>query len=101
MKKIIAALAALLLVGTMCFAADPAEGFWISIDEKSNQPTAGWQIQVSGNKLSGKIVSVAGKPQDVKATGGKGKSYDNFMNGADIGGLTSVGTSLIWDLKKD
>lgn len=101
MKKIIATLAALLLTTTLCFAADPAEGFWISIYEKTNEATAGWQIQVSGNKLSGKIVSVAGKPQNIKATGGKGKSYDNFMNGADIGTLDSVGTSWIWDLSKD
>ena len=101
MKKIIAALAVLLLAATLCFAADPAEGYWISIDEKTNQPTAGWQIQVTGNKLSGKILSVAGMPQDVKATGGKGKSYDNFMNGVDVGTLRSVGTTWIWDLRKD
>ena len=48
MKKIIALFAAVLLIGTMCFAADPAEGFWISVDEKTNQPTAGWQIWQEG-----------------------------------------------------
>ena len=101
MKKIIALFAAVLLVGTMCFAADPAEGFWISVDEKSNKPTAGWQIWEQGGKLSGKILSVAEKPQDVIADGGKGKHYDNFMNNVDVGTLKSVGTAWIWDLSKE
>ena len=100
MKKIIALFAAVLLVGTMCFAADPAEGFWISVDEKTNEATAGWQIWQQGGKLSGKILSIADKPQDQIADGGKGKHYDNFMNNADVGTLMTVGTTWIWDLTK-
>lgn len=98
MKKLIAIMAAFLLVGSMCFAADLAEGFWISVDEKTNDDTAGWKIWQEGGKLCGKILSVADKPQDEKATGGKGKTYDNFMKGADVGTLTVVGTTWIWDL---
>ena len=56
MKKTIALFATLLLTLSMCFAKDPAEGFWISIDEKTNQPTAGWQIWEDGGKLFGKII---------------------------------------------
>ena len=100
MKKIIAVLAGLLLFGTLCFAADPAEGFWLSIDEKTNEETAGWQIWQEGGKLCGKILSVAGKPQDEKATGGKGKSYDNFLKGKDVGTVQVVGTTWIWDLTR-
>ena len=100
MKKLAAIILAMAVCMTAVFAADPAEGFWISVDEKTNKDTAGWQIWEQGGKLYGKILSVADLPQDVKATGGKGKSYDNFMNGTDIGTLTSVGTSWIWDLKK-
>ena len=100
MKKLITVLTAL-FVATICFAADPAEGFWISVDEKTNQDTAGWKIWQDGGKLYGKILSVADHPQDEKATGGKGKSYDNFMKGADVGTLTTVGTTWIWDLRKD
>ena len=99
MKKIISILSVILLVGAMCFAADSAEGFWISVDEKTNEDTAGWQIWQDGGKLNGKILSVAGQDQDEKATGGKGKSYDNFLNGADVGTLTTVGTSWIWALE--
>lgn len=101
MKKIIALFTAVLLLGTMCFAADPAEGFWVSYDEKTNQATAGWQILEQGGKLNGKILSVADLPQDVIADGGKGKHYDNFMNNVDVGTLRTVGTTWIWDLSKD
>lgn len=97
MKKLLVFIAAL-FVGAMCFAADPAEGFWISVDEKTNEDTAGWKIWAESGKLNGKILSVADKPQDEKATGGKGKSYDNFMKGADVGTLTTVGTTWIWGL---
>ena len=98
MKRIMAVLAVLFLLGTLCFAADPAEGYWVSIDEKTNKETAGWQIWQEGGKLYGKILSIAGKPQDEMTTGGKGKSYDNFMKGVDIGTLRTVGTTWIWDL---
>jgi len=98
MKKIMTVLASLLLFGTLCFAADPAEGYWVSVDEKTNEETAGWKIWQEGGKLYGKILSLAGKPQDEMTTGGKGKSYDNFMNGVDVGTLRTVGTTWIWDL---
>ena len=98
MKKLICIFTAFLFLATMIFAADPTEGFWISVDEKTNQDTAGWQIWQDGGKLFGKILSIADLPQDEKATGGKGKSYDNFMKGADVGTLTTVGTTWIWDL---
>ena len=100
MKKITAILAALILTGTFCFAADPAEGYWISVDEKTNKATAGWQIQEKSGKLTGQIISVADHPQDELATGGAGKHYDNFMNGKDVGTVPTVGTTWIWDLQK-
>lgn len=100
MKKIMAVLASFFLLGTLCFAADPAEGYWVSIDEKTNEETAGWKIWQEGGKLYGKILSLAGKPQDEMTTGGKGKSYDNFMKGVDVGTLRTVGTTWIWDLTK-
>jgi len=100
MKKLLAALCVLAL-GALVFAADPAEGFWISVDEKSGKETGGWHVYQENGKLCGKILSVAGKPQDSKAEHAKGKSYKNFMNGADIGTLPVVGTTWIWDLECD
>jgi hypothetical protein len=32
-------------------AADPVEGFWISVDDKTGKATAGWQIYIEGGKL--------------------------------------------------
>ena len=100
MKKLFALFAGLFLAGALCFAADPTEGFWISIDEKTNKPTAGWQIWVENGKLYGKMLSIADYPQDTLTNGGKGRHYDNFMNNVDIGTVKTVGATWIWDLKK-
>ncbi|MCQ2611962.1 MAG: DUF2147 domain-containing protein [Treponema sp.] len=97
MKKIIMATLAIFAV-VICFA-DPAEGYWISIDEKTNKPTAGWEISAKDGKLSGVILAVADKPQDQKADGAKGKSYAGCPAKGDLGDLTVVGTTWIWDLK--
>lgn len=100
MRRLIIAVMAVLALASAA-AADPAEGFWISVDENSGKDTAGWRIFAEGGRLKGEILSVAGKKQDVKATAGRGKSYDNFMGGADVGSLTVVGTAWIWGLEKD
>ncbi|HBD68596.1 MAG TPA: DUF2147 domain-containing protein, partial [Treponema sp.] len=57
MKKFIALLAVLLVGAGICFAADPAEGYWISYDEKTNEATAGWRIWVENGVLKGEILS--------------------------------------------
>jgi uncharacterized protein (DUF2147 family) len=98
MKKFIALLAVLLVGAGICFAADPAEGYWISYDEKTNEATAGWRIWVENGVLKGEILSLAGKPQDEKCTAGKGKSYSDFQGGADLSTITVVGTQWIWGL---
>ncbi len=38
------------------WAADPVEGFWTSIDEETNEPTAYWQLTVTDGELKGVIV---------------------------------------------
>lgn len=98
MKRLFAIIAAF-FVATFCFA-DPAEGYWISIDEKTNKPTAGWQISVSENTLSGVILSLAGKPRDQKADGAKGVSYNDFTVKGDLGDVQVVGTTWIYNLTK-
>jgi hypothetical protein len=71
-------LQAVLTTGT-CFAADATEGFWISVDEKTGKATAGWEIYQSGGKLFGKIHSIAGFPQTVKAE----RCKDTYRGGGD------------------
>jgi uncharacterized protein (DUF2147 family) len=99
MKKQILFVLLFALIGGVLFAADPAEGFWISVDEKTGKQTAGWEIWQENGKLYGKILSIADNPQDIKA-GGAGKSYDNFQNGVDVSTLNIIGTTWIWDLTK-
>ncbi|MDR0709987.1 MAG: DUF2147 domain-containing protein, partial [Spirochaetaceae bacterium] len=60
-----------------CFAADPAEGFWVSVDDKTGRTTAGWELYQQEGKLYGKMLSVAGFPQGLKAIACK-ESYRGF-----------------------
>jgi len=90
----------LLVVTGFCFAADPAEGFWISVDDKSGKVTAGWEIYVVGDTLYGKILSVAGYPQDVKAVKCK-NSYHGFPLTGKVSEMPVVGTPWIFGLSRD
>lgn len=97
MKKLFLICLIFAFVSGFVFAADPAEGYWISIDEKTEKDTAGWEVWQEDGILYGKIISVADNPQDVKA-GGENKSYDNFQDGVVVGSLNVVGTTWIWGL---
>ena len=58
---------AFIFITNFCFGADPVEGYWLSIDDKSGKATGGWEIYVQGDKLFGKVLSIADMPQDKKA----------------------------------
>ena len=100
MKKFVFFMAVLIFISGLCFGADIVEGFWISVDEKTEKATAGWEIYTMGNKLYGKILSVAGHPQDVKATNCK-DSYRDFPVAGKVNQMTVVGTPWIFDLTMD
>jgi uncharacterized protein (DUF2147 family) len=97
MKKFTGLLVLALALAGYCFALDPAEGFWISVDEKTGKTTAGWEIFVQNGKLFGRICSVAGHPQDVKATNCNA-SYKGFPASGKVNEMTVVGTTWIFDL---
>ncbi|MCL2410549.1 MAG: DUF2147 domain-containing protein [Treponema sp.] len=60
MKKTIMFVLILTITTAVCFAqTDPVEGFWLSIDENTNEVTAGWQIFQQNGRLYGRIVSIA------------------------------------------
>jgi len=90
----------LVFITGFCFGADLAEGFWISVDEKTEKATAGWEIYTIGDKLYGRILSVAGHPQDVKASNCK-DSYKGFPVQGKVSEMTVVGTPWIFDLTLD
>ena len=100
MKKLAFFVMISVFVSAFCFGADLAEGFWISVDEKTGKATAGWEIYTTGNKLYGKILSVAGHPQDVKASNCK-DSYRGFPVAGKVNEMTVVGTPWIFDLTMD
>ena len=98
MKKFAFFSTVLIFVTALCFGADPAEGFWISIDDKvPDKAVAGWEIYVTGNKLYGKVISVSGHPQDVKATNCK-ESYKDFPVPGKVNEMTVVGTPWVFGL---
>jgi len=100
MRKIAFFVVVFVFISGLCFAADPAEGYWISMDEKSGKATAGWEIYTVGNKLFGKILSVADKPQDQKATSAK-DSYAGFPVSGKVSDMIVVGTPWIFNLTVD
>ena len=86
-------------IAGFCFAADPVEGFWLSIDEKTGKITAGWHIYQEGGKLYGKILSTAAEPRGVLA--GRCKdSYPGFPVAGKISIMPVAGTPWIYGLSK-
>jgi uncharacterized protein (DUF2147 family) len=90
----------LLLSAGVCFAADPVEGFWISVDEKTGKATAGWEIYQTGGKLYGKILSIVGFAQDVTAAACK-ESYRGFPVAGKVNAMPVLGTPWIFGLSPD
>ena len=99
LKFLFLAILLLLSVG-ICFAADPAEGFWISVDEKTGKDTAGWEIFIRDGKLYGKILSLADSSQTIKADQCK-DSYKGFPTPGKVSEMTIVGTIWIFNLIPD
>jgi uncharacterized protein (DUF2147 family) len=100
MKKVITLCAVLVFCAGLSFAADPVEGYWISIDEKTEKVSAGWEIYTQGGLLYGKILSIAGFPQDDLAVKCN-ESYKGFPVSGKVNQLTVVGQPWIFGLKID
>jgi uncharacterized protein (DUF2147 family) len=91
----------LLFLGAgLCFAADPVEGFWISVDDKTGKTTAGWELYQQGGKLYGRMLSVAGFSQGLKAIACK-ESYRGFPVPGKVNELPLLGTPWIFGLSLD
>ena len=88
------------LVSGICFAADPAEGFWISVDEKTGKDTAGWEIFVRDGKLYGRILSAVGADRSTKAENCN-DSYKGFPAAGKVSEMNVIGTTWIFGLVPD
>ena len=90
----------LFVLAGICFAADPAEGFWISVDEKTGKEAAGWEIFIRNGKLYGRIISLVGLSQTIKADQCK-DSYKDFPMSGKVSEMSVVGTTWIFGLVPD
>lgn len=100
MKKLLALIGALLVMSSAVFAADPAVGLWKSIDDKSGEVTAFWNIYEEGGKLYGTIAAVVNDPQDVIASACK-ESYKGFPLSGAVNKMHTVGTPWIFNMVKE
>lgn len=98
MKKLF--LICVLALMSFVLAADPVEGYWLSIDEKTGEITAGWQIYQKDNLLYGQILSAAGKPRDRVAEKCR-ESYSNFPLAGKVNERTVINTPWIYGLKQN
>lgn len=99
MKKL-SLIAAFLVLAALSLAADPVEGYWVSVDDKTGKITAGWEIYQSGGKLYGRILGIVGYPPDVKADKCK-DSYPGFPVPGRVNQLLVKGTPWIYGLTMD
>ncbi len=99
MKKALIVFAAFALCAFAAAAADPVEGFWKSVDEKTGEATAFWKIYDKGGVLYGEIVKIVGKSDDTIATEAK-SSYKGFPVQGDVSKMRVVGTPWIYGLSK-
>jgi uncharacterized protein (DUF2147 family) len=100
MKKFLMMCGVLVVVAAASLAADPVEGYWISVDDKTGKLNAGWEIYLQGGKLFGRILSIADFPQTEKASACKA-SYPGFPAAGKVNEMTVVGTTWIFGLSMD
>jgi uncharacterized protein (DUF2147 family) len=97
LKKAVVLFLALVAVTGIGVAADPVEGYWLSVDEKTGKVTAGWQIYQEGGKLFGKIVSMVDFPADSLAVPCR-ESYAGFPVAGRVNQMPVIGTPWIFGL---
>ena len=95
MKKIGFLFLALFVAG-FCFA-DPVEGYWLSINDKTGKINAGWHVYQEGGVLFARVLSIADFPQDALAEGCK-ESYAGFPVPGKVNEMTVVGTPWVFGL---
>ena len=97
MKKIALFSAVLFFASVFCFGIDPAEGFWLSLDDKTGKATGGWEIYVLEGKLYGRVLSLADQPQGAVASRCR-ESYRGFPIAGKVNEMPVVGTPWIFGL---
>jgi uncharacterized protein (DUF2147 family) len=92
MKKTLLAMGfCLLLNGLASVSADPAEGFWISIDDKTGAAESGWEFYQVDGVLLGKMLSGLGQTPAVLAVKCR-DSYRGFPIAGKVSAMPMLGT---------
>ncbi|CEM61048.1 DUF2147 domain-containing protein [Treponema phagedenis] len=99
MKKSMILLSMLIVSIALAFAADPAEGLWKSIDEKTGKPTGVWNIYVENDKLYGTMLVCMDHNPKAAVTACK-DSYPDFPKKGKVKNMALVGTPFIYNLVK-
>ena len=86
-----------LVAASLPLAADPVEGYWLSVDEKTGKVTAGWHIYQEGGKLYGKPLSMADYPRTTLAVRCR-DSYQGFPLPGKVNQMPAIGTPWIFGL---
>jgi uncharacterized protein (DUF2147 family) len=100
MKKFITAIVIISLCATAAFAADPAEGFWLSVDNRTGEIQSGWEIYESNGYLYGKLLSAIGCSSTDKAVKCR-DSYANFPITGKVNQLPVFGPPWIFGLSRE
>lgn len=87
-------------VAAFCIFADPVEGLWKSIDEKTQQVTGVWKIYEKDGKLFGEMVMTKGYHPQGAVTACK-ETYKDFPKKGRVNKMPLVGTPFIYNLIKN
>jgi len=88
------------LCAAAAWAADPVEGAWVSVDDKSGEETAVWEFYVVDDILYGKMTAVVVQPPNPLAYRCK-ESYRGFPFTGKVNEMPVVGTPWIFGLRKE
>jgi uncharacterized protein (DUF2147 family) len=100
MKRIIALVTGLIITTAVFAQADPVVGFWLSIDDETNEVTAAWQIYIVNNELRGRIVSTPNDPRGTKVDPRTRESYRGFPLSGNVSQMEVVGPPWIFGLTR-
>jgi len=100
MKRIFTAIIVILIFASAAFAADPAEGFWFSVDQRTGKIESGWEIYQDSGYLYGKLLSGVGITSSDKAVKCR-ESYANYPIAGKVNQLPLIGSPWIFGLRME
>jgi uncharacterized protein (DUF2147 family) len=100
MKKLFTAALVMFMYAGAFLAADPVEGFWLSVDTGTGKVESGWEIYESNGVLFGKIISGLGvTAADIASRCREG--YSGFPVAGKVNRMHVLGTTWIFGLRME